>query len=410
MELFITAWRNISRNRRRTALNIISLTVGIAILIITVGWIRGYFTSLYRGMREFDTGDLQVLNESWLEKEQMLPLDLLVEDYREIADMAESLPWVGQAAGRIDFSLRVGNGRDSMPVMGRAVDPEAEAEITVVARYVENGSWLEQEDEGVVLGEGVARKLGVAVGDTVYLRVHDRYSAPNLLAVPVRGLFRLGYPLMDESLIICSLSAAEDFLRTDGGVTRLVIATDGTISPEKAAAELNLLLPPSLQAYGWKRFAETMVAAVRADSGGFFLLMAILTLLIFLNILNSMSMTVRERGREIGTMRAIGMRRDELKKLLFFESLTLALMAAFFGLIISGAAAFYLQRYGIDFTAAMPEDMPIPFGERFYADYRWYDFAGGVLFACFTALAGTLAPAARAAKMSVVQTMRTGNL
>ncbi len=410
MDLLKTAWRNISRNRRRSTLNVISLTVGIAILIIAVGWIRGYFTTLYTGMMNFDTGQLQVLHEEYLDKEQKLPLDLQVKDYDETVRLIREEKWVREASGRIDFALRIGNGTDTIPALGRAVDPLHEKQITVLDEYLTGGTYLEPGDSGVLLGAGLADKLGVSAGDTVYLRVRDRYNAPNLTAAAVRGIFRLGYPVMDENLVLTGLHASMEFLRTEGGVTRIVIASDGSLSPQQAVEGLNGRLDSPLRAYPWTRFAETLVSAVKADSGSFFFLMVILTILIFLNILNSMSMTVRERGREIGTMRAIGMRKTELKRLLFYESLCISSIALVIGLALAGITAFYLQTVGFDFTEALPRDMPIPFGERFRADYRWYDFAGGALFSIVTAVLGTLIPARRAAKLSVVETMRMSGI
>lgn len=410
MELLATAWRNVSRNRRRSALNIIALTVGIAILIIAIGWIRGYFTTLYGGMMSFDTGQLQVLDERWLDNELKLPLDLAVDDYHGTASDIREHAWVREASGRIDYPLRIGNGVRTMPALGRAVDPLHETRITVLHTFLTAGRYLEPGDTGVLLGAGVADKLGVTPGDTVYLRVYDRYGAPNLAAAAVRGVFRLGYPLMDDNLVLTGLEATTELLRTGSGVTRVVIATDGSLAPGRAAEILNDELPSPLRAYPWTRFAETLVSAVNADSGSFFFLMVILTVLIFLNILNSMSMTVRERGREIGTMRAMGMRKSELKRLLFYESLCISLIALAAGLIIAGITAYYLQTVGFDFTGSLPEEMPIPFGERFRADYRWYDFAGGALFSIATAFLGTLAPARRAAKLEVVDTMRMGSI
>ncbi len=410
MDILRTAWRNISRNRRRSTLNIISLTVGIAILVIAIGWIRGYFTTLYTGMMNFDTGQLQVLNEGYLEKEQKLPLDLSVEKYEKTLELIREEDWVLEASGRIDFALRIGNGTDTIPALGRAVDPLHEQKITVLHEYITGGSYLESGDPGVLLGAGLAEKLGVAAGDTVFLRVRDRYNAPNLTAVAVRGIFRLGYPVMDENLVLTELDSSMDLLRTGGGVTRIVVTTNGSLSPGQAVEQLNRNLDSPLRAYPWTRFAETLVSAVKADSGSFVFLMVILTILIFLNILNSMSMTVRERGREIGTMRAIGMRKSDLKRMLFFESLCVSFIALVIGLSLAGITAFYLQTVGFDFTDALPQDMPIPFGERFRADYRWYDFAGGAIFSIATAVLGTLIPARRAAKLSVVETMRMSNI
>ena len=406
MELLSIAWRNIFRNRRRSILNLISLVVGIVILILAVGWIRGYFTTLYGGIMRFDTGHAQVLRPEYLEKERKLPLDLGIKEYQKVQRNLLELPFVKEATGRIDLNLRVGNGTDSIPVMGRAVEPEREGRVTVIDEHIEAGSWLKPSDDGGLVGSGIAGKLKLAVGDTLWIRGQDRYNAPNLIALPIRGIFSLGFPMMDQGMVYLSMEQADSFLRMEGSLTRIVLQFQEGVSPEEGVKELASTLPESLSAWSWRRFAQSLVKAVEADSGSFYILMAVLSLLIFLNILNSMSMTVRERGGELGTLRAIGMRKGEIRKMLYLESLLLSLLAAAFGLLIASGFAWYMQEVGFDFSSALPEDLPVPFGERFRADFRWWDFGVGILFSSATALLGTLIPAARASRLSVAQTMR----
>lgn len=406
MELVSIAWKNIFRNRRRSILNILSLTVGIFILVLALGWIRGYFTTLYGGIMRFDTGHAQLLRPEYLEKERLLPLDLGIDSYQSLKRMLKEQPFIAEAAGRIDVPLRVGNGIDSIPVLARAVDPEGEARITVVDDHIVEGLWLAPGDSGVLIGQGLAEKLGVTVGETLWIRGQDRLNAPNLIALPIRGIFRLAYPLMDQGMIYLGIREADTFLRMEGSVSRIVLLFSDGVSPDQGVKLLEPLLPDTVSAWTWRRFAESLVKAVQADSGSFVIVMAVLSLLIFLNILNSMSMSVRERGGELGTLRAMGMRKGELQRMLYLESLLLSLIASAAALILASGFAWYLQEVGFDFSSALPEDLPVPFGERFRADFRWWDFALGLLFSALTALLGTILPALRASRLSVVETMR----
>lgn len=407
MDLFIIAWKNIFRNKRRSVLTIISLVVGIVILTLALGWIRGYFTTLYGGIIRFDTGHIQILRNDYMKERQKLPLDLSVNSYEELRHDLSTLDGVAAVAGRIDTTARLGDGRRTLPLRLRAVDPGPESAITVIDEHIISGDYLETGDTGVVIGSGIAEKLGLEAGDSVYLRVRDRYDAPNLVAVPVRGIFRLGYPLMDEGMAFCSLNAAFDFLRMEGMVSRLVLMIEEDASLAKLLSELSAQLPKDLSAHSWRSFAQSLVKAVQADSISFTLFMLILALMIFLNILNTMSMTVRERGREIGTLRAIGMKRSQLKHLLYAESSIVALIASLIAIFIAAGLAWYLQYVGIDFSSSLPEDLPIPFGERFRADYRVWDFLAGIIFSTLTSFVGTILPARRAARQSVVETIRS---
>ncbi len=423
MELLKAAWKNIRRNRRRSILNIIALTVGMTIMLAALGWVRGYFTTLYQGMMRFDTGQVQILHREYLPEKRRLPLDLTAAPYAEFRRGTAAMEGVAAAAGRINYQLELGNGQETMPMMGRGIDPVHERKITTLEEHLTEGRYLRPGEEGVLLGVPAAEKLGVGVGDSVYLRVRDRYSAPNVVAYPVVGLFELGYPLMDRGLAVTDVERTAEFLRTGGGVTRLVLWLEDGEDPKgwvedvwpRERNKLTAAGVPSeaaaeVQAYPWQDFAQTMIAAVKADSGSFTLLMIILFLLIFLGILNSMSMAVQERGQEIGTLRAIGMKKGQLSLMLIAESIFLALIAMALSSAVGGGLAAYVQNVGMDVSGYMPEDLPIPFGERFYGDYRLVDFFLSGLLGVFTAVLGSLIPVRRAARLEIVETMRMGHV
>lgn len=407
-ELLRIAARNVRRNRRRSVLNILALMMGMSIMIASLGWVRGYFTTLYTGMMELDTGQVQILHGDYLTQERRVPLDLLVEDYPAIRSSLLDHPAIREVTGRIRYEVEVGNGRVYLPMTGRAVDPRREQAITTVQEFLVSGEYLRPGEPGVLIGADAAQRLELAAGDTVFLRVRDRYGAPNTTVHPVTGIFRMGYPLFDRNLVLTDLRETADFLRTGGpyGVTHLVLALEAGFDPEKTAPVLQALLPEELAAYPWQRFARTMIAAVEADRGAFVLLMGILFLLILLGILNSMSMAVQERSREIGTMRAIGLKKYQLLALLLAESVILAILAAAIAMVCGGAAAAYAQIVGFDVAGAMPESLPIPFGDRFHGDYRPVDFLISAGFGVITALVGTILPALRAVRMHPADTLR----
>lgn len=405
-ELFLIAIRNVWRNRRRSVLNVVALSVGMTIMIVSIGWVRGYFTTLYTGMMNFDTGQVQVLHSEYLEEERRVPLDLLVNDYQSLRGRLLDVRGVVHVSGRIRYEAEVGNGREYMPMVGRAIDPLRERKITTLQNHLVAGRFLKPASPGVLLGFEAAERLALEPGDTVFVRVRDRYGAPNTTAHPVVGVFRIGYPLFDRNLVLTDLRETAEFLRTDSGVTHVVVGIESDRNPVRVARTIDGALDDTLKAYPWQRFARTMVAAVEADRGAFYLLMGILFLLILLGILNSMSMAVQERNREIGTMRAIGLKRRALVLLLLAESTVLAVVAAAVASVLGGMLAGYVQIVGFDIAGMMPADLPIPFGDRFHGDYRTVDFIISTVIGIATAIAGSLLPARRAIKIRIAETMR----
>jgi putative ABC transport system permease protein len=191
----------------------------------------------------------------------------------------------------------------------------------------------------------------------------------------------------------------------DNQVTRIVMRMDEGLSP---AGGVRLLKEQNLpgEVYSWKTFAQATVSAVRADTNSFYIILVVLYLLIVLGLLNSMSMSVHERTREIGTLKAIGMKKNQVVALLMTESAWMALISAAAAVLISLPMIWYLGSVGLDISSQMPDTIPVPFGEQFYADFRLRHFLIAVGIATVSGLLGTLRPALRAARMLVADAMR----
>lgn len=407
MGLIAVGLRNLARNPRRSALNVTALGLGVAVMIVGLGWVRGYYTTIYGGVKRLETGDLQVLRDGYLDQERRLPLDLSIPQSTSLARKIAADPFVSAVAPRVDFSATVGTEAGSVRVLGRAVDPAAEALVTTAREFVQQGSWLSSGREGLLLGAPLARKLGVKVGQLIALSAVDRDSVENFLEVPVTGIFRFGLPWMDDGLVFVDLATARQLLGIPDAATRLVVRLkEGAAEPSALASVRWLLEGTGTQAYSWKRFAQVIVSATSADIGGFWIIFAVIFLLVVIGIINSMSMAVHERTREIGTLRAIGIRRSQLSLLFLAEAAFLALAAAILGCILGGIFAWYMKSVGVDFSSTSLE-LPIPFGHRFTGDYRVSDFLTASVVSLASALAGSIFPTRRAARMAIPRALST---
>jgi len=502
------AWRNVFRNRRRSALNIIALTVGMTILFLALGWIGGYHRYIYDTLRDFQTGEIQIVTAEWYAERARFPVDTLIGDYEELRSAVLELPAVRSVAPRVVFSARVSTGRESFRIAATAIDPALEGDVGVLDRYIVAGRSPSElarageggggnEPRGIWIGRPVAEKAGVAVGDTLFLRAMNRHGVENLYDAPIAGIFEYGYPVLDNQMIYLDLTTADELLDLDGGVTHLTLrlhpgagvkdtieaiaatiaagspaatATGGdaggsapaagpspvgasdTVPSRTALAAASEQTYYAFERYGgacsirefeiddklmtagiggtmndrtrdpastaaaragtleirpWQDFARAAVSAVEGDTYSFSVMVAVMYLLIVLGILNSMSMSVHERTREIGTIRAIGIRRRQLLALFAMESVWQAVIAAVFAAIISTPVALWLVYTGVDITSSMPETMPVPFGERFRADFAAWHYLFALASGILTALAGAIIPARRAGRITVAEAMRT---
>jgi putative ABC transport system permease protein len=229
--------------------------------------------------------------------------------------------------------------------------------------------------------------------------------------VLLRGTYSLGYPALDENLFFIDLASAQELLRMSGEASRLVVSFNGSVSVPDGVERLEGLLAdmdrsgPELAAYQWRAFVKVVVQAVEADTAGFSVIIVVLYLLIIVGILNSMSMAVQERTREVGTLRAIGMKRRQLRVLFLAEGVSVAIIGAAAGSLLAGVSAIHLGGIGFDLSVLAGTGLPIPFGERFTADFRVVDFLLAAGVAILSATAGTLLPVRRASHLRIADAL-----
>lgn len=429
MELFLVAAKNIRRNRRRSILNIAALAIGLGIMVLALGWINGYDIYIYRALQNFETGHAQILNERYVDEARRLPVDINLPEYGETRHALAQRPEVEAASGRINFSMSLSHGANSARLLGRAIDPEHEAGVTIIEESIERGSYLSAEERGILISESLAEKFGVDVGETMFVTALDRFGVDNLLDARVVGIFSYGYPAIDDNVVFFDLSTAMDLLSMENEVTKIVLRFREGGDLDASRAEIEEILP-ELPAWGtevaidpgrtggerrqvelvvksWRYFAQVAVSAVRQDVASFQILMGIIIFLIVIGILNSMSMSVHERIREIGTLRAIGMKRRQVTFLISMESVALGLVAFVAGGLLSAPLAVYLQTVGLDIGQYMPENIPVPFGELFFAEFTVAHYLWALATGLATATVGALIPARRAAKLEIAEAMRT---
>lgn len=414
MELLLVATKNIRRNRRRSILNITALALGLAIMVLALGWINGYDIYIFRALQDFETGHAQILPESYMSEARRLPVDITVPLYEETRDALIARQEVAAAAGRINFSMNLSHGPRSARLLGRAIDPAAEAEVTIIEESVVEGSYLSEEHRGILISTTLAGKFEVEVGETMFVTAIDSFGVENLLDASVVGIFSYGYPTIDSNVVFFDLATAGELLALEDEVSKIVLRFADGVNPDAGLNALAPIVPDlpgareaELEAHSWREFAQVAVSAVRQDVASFQILMGIIMFLIVIGILNSMSMSVHERTREIGTLRAIGMKRSQVTALISAESLTLGVIAFLAAVLISLPLAWYLQQVGLDIGQFMPEDIPVPFGELFFAEFTLRHYLFTLATGLLTTFVGALIPARRAAKLEVAEAMRT---
>lgn len=412
MILLRLALRNVRRNRRRTLLTLAVVAAGYLAMALAGGFMAQTFAGLSEGAIRGGIGHLQVLDPRALEGDEGQSLEFALADGDGLADRLRQDPAVAEVLPRIQFMGLLSNGSGSVAFLGTGVDPRREAEHMAVAERIRDGGrapggagsrWLAADPAAreAVLGIGLARSLGAKVGSSLTLMGTTRDGALNAVDVEVVGLQDLGLKELNDRFLVTGLGTAQAL--TDAGPARSrlsVVLKDPSRLREglaRAAA-----LSPGHVVKPWTELA-TFYGQVKLLYLAIFGFMGlVLFLVVLLATANTLLMSVMERLREFGTLRAIGIAPGRLVALLQWEGAVLGTAGSAAGLALTLAL-----RAGLN---ALHLQMPAPPGASHGYELNihlvpWV-YLGAFLFLQAVLQVSALAPGLKAARLRITEALR----
>lgn len=391
------ALRFLKQGRGQTLLILVGIAVGVAVIV--------FVTALVQGLQD-NIIDRTLGTQAHI---RLLPPDLrnvaaagaqgsvplLLEDpraqrLRSLDDWPAVRAAVAQVPGVVAVSPLVsgpafvlrGAARTSVVVMG--VELAAYTRIVPLGDDIVAGHLRVAPDQ-VMVGSGLARDLGVRVGSRLRLDAGQGREA----LVDIAGIFELGVRELDERYVYMDLRQAQALLDLPGGVTVLDVAIDDIFGASEIAARLGRLT--RLKAESWMQTNSQLMNALRSQSLSTNMISFFVAISVAFGIASVLAVSVTQRTREIGILRAMGTRRGQMLQVFLIQGAVLGALGAVGG----GAAGYTLVQAFNRFGPGLFE-VPVAPGLLGYA----------VLLATLTGVAAAAAPAWRAARLDPVVAIR----
>ena len=398
------ALRNVFRHRLRSAATLAAISLGVAGLILAGGFVQDIFVQLGEAVIHSQSGHLQIVRKGYREERLRAPERFLIEQPDDLKREIMTVPGVQRTFSRLAFTGVANNGKRDLGIMGEGVEPAAEAALGTYLRYVEGRPLSENDLDGIVIGQGVAKSLGLRTGDRVNLVISLSQGAVNTLDFEIVGIFQSFSKDFDARAIRIPIEAARTLMDTNAAHL-IVVSLERTDDTEYVASALRgKLRPDQFELASWRELSDFYDKTRQLYDSQFGVLRLIILLMVLLSVANSINMTLFERTREFGTMLALGDRPRALFRLLMFESAFLGLLGAASGMLLGCVAAWVISAIGIP----MPPPPNSNIGYTAYIRLLPIDVltAGGIGFAasCLAALV----PARRVSTMPLVDALRHG--
>ena len=405
MMLAKLAWRNVLRNRRRSIITILSISIGLATLTFLWGTLDGENRSMIENTTRYLASDAQVHVKGYHDDPS---LDLAVGDASPVAQAIARDPDIAASSVRLEGKVLASRGDKARGVLMMGVSPAQEARVTSVLQSIVTGAPLRPTDStGALIGVKLAESLGPAVGDELVLVGQAYDGSLSSARVPVRGIFRTNIAEYDGYVAVMPIGAVRQFLSTPNAATSIALRLKDREHLDVVARRLQAVLGQEYEVVGWRTLLPLVVTSVRFHEVIGYLIVGIFFAIVAAGVANPVLMAVLERTREFGVMLAVGMSASRLLRLVLLEALVLGALGVVIGNVIGLGTTLYFSYAGIDLTAfqsgmsvmqgASDILRPVVRVERSLA-------MSAIVFAiaCFVALY----PAAKAARLNPVNAIR----
>ena len=386
------------------AMSVTGLTLGVAVLIVVLSVMNGF-------ERELRSRILAVTSHATL-----MGLEGTLEDWQQAREVAVARPGVLQAVPYIEARGMIAAGSRVQGTLVRGVDPPIEKKATGLADRVQTGSIdaLQAGSWNVILGESLARDLGVAVGDKVVLIAPEATATPDgvvprMRRLTVAGVFASGMYEFDQGLILMNLRDAARLYRLGDGVSGLRLALEDPLQAPVVVRDLALALGGGYFVSDWTRVHANFFQSIELTKGLMFVILLMVVAVAAFNIVATLVMIVKEKQADIALLRTLGASPNSILQTFAVQGVLIGLAGTVAGSALGIVLAFNVESivhgleaiFGIQFL-----DAKVYFMSDLPAHVEWLDVlrVAGVAFV-LCALA-TLYPAWQAARTQPAEALR----
>ncbi|GAB1481882.1 hypothetical protein MASR2M78_06970 [Treponema sp.] len=361
MYIFKMAFKNLWRYKKRTLITAGALAIGLVSYIFVDSFMMGWFDSTKTQYLEYEVASGRIVKKTWWADKERMPLSQSIEEPAAITSILDEL---GIAyTSRTEFGADLIFYKDPFPEDGSyparvvAVDSATDGQIFALSKSIDNqysrGSFVQEGDDGLVIGNNLADKLGMKVGYPVRLQFTAKSGYQEILDTKVIGIIKSDSNMVNVSGVFLSADTADYYLEMEGAVSGIAIKVPGGREGKAKLAALRSRLDDEYQLLGYNELASDFVAVMQTEGSFAFLLVILVLVIAAVGVTNTMMMAIFERRREIGMLRAQGLTDGKIQLMFSLEAGGIGLVGTIIGLALGALVNIPLVNYGLDFGALM---------------------------------------------------------
>jgi ABC-type lipoprotein release transport system permease subunit len=348
MKLFFQlAWRNLWRNKRRTLISTSSVFFAVILSLAMRSMQNGQYDYMIQSAVGLYLGYIQVHAEGYWEKRS---LDQTMATSDSSLNSFAAVPGVTEVDPRLESFALLSKDSATKVAQVIGIDPARENAMTGLAKRIQSGRYFRADDQGIMIGAGLAKFLNAGIGDSIVVYGQGYHGVTAAARVPVTGILKFPIPDLDNSTSYLSLNYAQWLFSAPGRVTSVSLMVRSPFDMDRVASELKAQVGPGKEVMTWKEMMPELVQAIQADSAGGVLMLIILYVVIGFGIFGTIMMMTTERTREFAVLISVGMKRWKLIAVTTTETIIVSMVGALAGVAVGIPLLVYFHLHPIPLT------------------------------------------------------------
>jgi ABC-type lipoprotein release transport system permease subunit len=413
------AWRNIWRNRRRSLIVITSVVIGLIAIVLLSGLVNGMLQQMLFNQINLDVSHIQIHKRGFNDNKIVKNF---IPGYQQVESVLKKIPGIEAYSKRVIAPGILSSADNSSGVLIKGINPGEESKVSVIKNSIIEGKYLGENKHDIIIGEKLAEKLGVSLGDKVVAMTNTLSGSIGSDVFRIVGIFQTASSNYDKRAIYINAKAEDAMLGFDdqngqdsavrkssvenknspGIYYEFAIITNNFEKVDSIKKVLESKLGGDYEVLTYEDLLPMLIYEMEIFKKSMLIINMVIGLALIFGIINSMLMSVFERTNEIGVLMAIGMKNNRLYLMIELEALILGVLGTITGLAAGLLLDLMLAHSGINLSLFSAGLKAIGVGAVIYPALSFSDIINAVFPMPFVAVLGAVYPAYKAIRLQPI--------
>jgi|AntAceMinimDraft_16_1070373.scaffolds.fasta_scaffold12725_2 putative ABC transport system permease protein len=400
--------KNLTRQKRRNFITILVIAFAFFIFLFLDSLMEGMTEMSFNNIKNYDTGSIQVAHPAYWEDKDKLPLENLIYLNQEMEESINNMDGVSGVSPELRFKASLNNGIDEIDVQGVGISIEKYNDVFATQNHVVEGSMFVPGESKAVIGVGLAELMDLKVNDYITLLVRTKEDTFNTIDLEIAGLLYTPNPIINNGIVFVPLDIARQALNVENGISMMAVKIKKDKEINSTIDRINQIFQEknmNINAYSWEESAKTVIAIRTAEDAETAVILIIILTIGMIGIINNVILSSLERTREIGMMKALGMREWEIVSVFMVEATGIGILGGLAGCLLGAVGVWWIVEIGYDlsYIGGDMSSYGIPIIDKVYGAWNFSSFVFIFFFGIVVALISSIIPSYWAAHKDPVK-------